>query len=327
MSSPSHRSDMSDNEGSVPIRSELLCFITEKCKLLRFDDLAKICCDFYKDDEVVAARKIVEAAGHRMPKRKGADRIHKMVEDLLKAVLNTDLHLPTFYAVALSRIPPVDMTHCDATAILVEIQSLRAEVRQLRRLEQEMQSMRDTLHALQSIPQQTSPVFSGPTGSTSNVDLQYVQPQRASFASLAENLKHTGLSGLSQQPSVRRPAARKLVVGSNAGNNRVKSVQTSRSVELFVSRLLPSTTAAELHECITEATGDLQTKGIQIKQLKSRYADLYSSFHISVSVDAVDMKRAIDLLMSAEPWPIGMYVRRYFAPRNINQPHQPNNES
>jgi hypothetical protein len=43
---------------NVPLacRSEVLCFMQQKSKLLAFDQLAKICCDFCRKDELLAAQ-------------------------------------------------------------------------------------------------------------------------------------------------------------------------------------------------------------------------------------------------------------------------------
>ena len=39
---------------------EILCFIKEKCKLMTVDDIAKVCSDFYREDEVFAAKAIID---------------------------------------------------------------------------------------------------------------------------------------------------------------------------------------------------------------------------------------------------------------------------
>jgi len=35
---------------NTSIKSELLCFVADKCRILPFDDLIKICLDFYKEE-------------------------------------------------------------------------------------------------------------------------------------------------------------------------------------------------------------------------------------------------------------------------------------
>ena len=47
---------VSDNAAA---KSELLCFITDKSRLLPLDDLVKVCADFYREEEIIGARNIV----------------------------------------------------------------------------------------------------------------------------------------------------------------------------------------------------------------------------------------------------------------------------
>jgi len=52
-----------DSESSTgvikPLHYELLCFITDKSGSMAVNDIIKICDDFYKEDEVVAARILI----------------------------------------------------------------------------------------------------------------------------------------------------------------------------------------------------------------------------------------------------------------------------
>ena len=57
---------------------------------------------------------------------------------------------------------------------------------------------------------------------------------------------------------------------------------------------------------------DIAVVDVTCVKLKSRYESLYSSFHISIRVDAKDVKPAIDTFMSGESWPMGVFVKRYF---------------
>ena len=50
-------------------------------------------------------------------------------EDIVKCVLHPSVQLPEFRAKNLARLPPVDVSHCDVSAILLELHALRAEVR------------------------------------------------------------------------------------------------------------------------------------------------------------------------------------------------------
>jgi len=58
---------VSDNGGNSAMQSELLCFVRDKSKVIPFNDLLKLCCDFYSDEEIGAARKII-SDWHKLPK-------------------------------------------------------------------------------------------------------------------------------------------------------------------------------------------------------------------------------------------------------------------
>ena len=90
---------------------------------MAFDHLAKICSDFYKVEEVITARNVRSQCGKkkRLPMRQGSDMCRTMVEHVLKFCLDAHNKLPTFYVVALSRLPPLDVEHCDVSAILKEL--------------------------------------------------------------------------------------------------------------------------------------------------------------------------------------------------------------
>jgi len=84
------------NNMKLCIRSELLCFVTDKSGLLPLDDLVKICTDFYKDDKIYAARKLLENTGRRIPRQQGANRHGATVEDIVKVVLDPERSSPVF---------------------------------------------------------------------------------------------------------------------------------------------------------------------------------------------------------------------------------------
>jgi len=85
---------LSDN---AVVKSKLLCFITDKTGMLPLDDLVKVCSDFCREEEIVGAWNIIEKAGHRLPKRKGGDKLKYTVEDCIKTVLHPDAQLLTFF--------------------------------------------------------------------------------------------------------------------------------------------------------------------------------------------------------------------------------------
>ena len=94
---------------------EVLCFIRQKCKLMAFDDIAKVCVDYYREDEVSAAKAVLEQAlSYRLPKRQGANKCRAIIEDMIKVCLDPKISLPIYYAVDLNRIPPCLLYTSDA---------------------------------------------------------------------------------------------------------------------------------------------------------------------------------------------------------------------
>ena len=83
---------------------------------------------------------------------------------------------------------------------------------------------------------------------------------------------------------------------------------------IFVSRLHPCTTDSELIDSVNSVKGDLKVIDVKCNQLRSKYKDLYSSFHVAVTVNVECFKPAIELFSTAEAWPIGVFVKRYFKP-------------
>jgi len=108
------------------------------------------------------------------------------------------------------------------------------------------------------------------------------------------------------------------VVG-RAANSKLKTVVTMRDINLFVSRLHPATQISELHDCVTEILGEQFANKAECFKLKSRYEELYSSYHVKVRVNVSDFANALEMLNAADSWPEGALIRRYFKPKNREQ--------
>jgi hypothetical protein len=300
-------STMLTGESLTPMQSELLCFVSDKCKRMAADDIVKIVMDFYDDEEVLAARKLIVDlcnTNHRMPNRKGSDRIKSTIEDIVGVLLNPEVTLPVFYAVNLTRLPPVDASHCDVSAILAEVSMLRQEVRAVTQLRDEVAQLR----ALMMVNVETPGVV---------VDSQpslTMTTKKLTFVDHARRLKESGTMAAAKRP------APKPIVGSSTSNMKVKAVKTCRTVDLFISRLHPLATKAELVDCIEsvnkECAEPVNIVSIECDKLNSRFADLYCSYRLQIRIDAADMQRALDLFMSPTTWPAGIFVKRFFQPRN-----------
>jgi len=339
---------------NTPVKSELLCFVADKCRILPFDDLIKICLDFYREDEVFAARTIVDNYGDRLPKRKSNDKIRATLEDIVKAILDPERTLPIFYATDLSRIPSVDLKHCDISVILTELKSLRLELAELKYLKEEVAVLRQQLISMKS--EQDSASMQDDVAHL-KADLMSVKQlmaeshdvvarapcvpdgannsQGSDAAGIAEvsrdsatgSASFAGLTRqLAQDPSafqnVVRSRKNKLIVGASSSNKRLKAVMTKRNVDVFISRLHPETSARELVDCVHSVGDGVKICDVTCTKLQSKYEHLYSSYHVAISVDTADMKRAVDVFMSADVWPCGVFVKRYFSRRNAPEPNQ-----
>ena len=299
-------------------RSELLCFLQQKAHVLVFDQLVKLCSDFYRKDEVMSAQNLLEQSlSKRMTKRQGNDAIKRILEDMLKIVLDPAVELPTFFAIDLARLPPVGVEHCDVSAILNELHALRSEVRLMAQLRSEVDEVRKEITMLRQSQLATADVWpslsdgataTGSRGIVAAVEGTEQVPTMSSYAKLATDLKESGIAP-------RKPRI-PPVVGKSTKFTNVKSVVTKRSVDVFTSRWHPHTQVSEVTDCAKEILQGDFVDSIKCVKLKSKYEHLYSSFHVSVSVPVESMRRIIDCLMNAEAWPNGLLVKRYFPPKN-----------
>jgi hypothetical protein len=229
------------------------------------------------------------------------------VEDLVKVILNPQSVLPVFFAVDLTRLPPVDVTHCDVSAILKELQALRSEVREITELRVEVMRLKELCSSISSKPETNESVLPRPTNSAAAAD-------KPIFAHLAAQLQSTGISEPKKQ-------MKKPVIGASS-SSKIKAVDTKRNVELFVSRLSPDTMDEDILECVADALADHQNCNAMCERLPSKYVNLYCSYHVSVAVPASEMSDVINLLMSANSWPSGILVRRFFKPRSHLDEHK-----
>lgn len=322
------------------VNSELLCFVADRSQIMTADDLVKVCSDFYTDDEIVSARDLINSLtcksdGQRLPKRKTQDKARATVEDVVKVILNPNVQLPQFYAVNLTRLPPVTPNHCDMSLLLGEIQSLRSEVRAVSHLRDEIYTLKEEVkvlshlkkdvHDLQGQVQHLSTQqCNNASSSTVAASTSQVPPevtgktsQQAAvsdtFAALTKLAASDPAAFLNYQ---KRKQPSKLVVGRSATNKRLQSVVTTRKVDLFVSRLNPNTAAGELIDYAKSATTDVVIHDVACTRLQSKFEELYASFYVAITVDSVDLKRAVELFMAADSWPAGVFVKRYFKPKD-----------
>lgn len=294
----------------IAVNSELLFFLFDRSRVIALDDLVKICSDFYTEDEILSARLLVDGHGCRLPKRKGADKLRATVEDIAKAVLNPNVKLPQFYAINLTRLPPVSATHCDVSALLSEIQLLRAEVRAVGQLKSELDELRAEVKTLSKMSKNAVDIGGSTRALSSNAagPGAGLVPGGSLYSGVARQLA----SDTTAFRDTKRSSVGKQVVGKSTVNKNLKAAQTTRNVDVFVSRLHPNTCGAELIDWVRSVNGDIAIHDVDCIQLKSKYEDLYTSFHVAIRVDSSQLKGAVDLFMSEESWPCGVFVKRFF---------------
>ena len=312
---------------------ELLCFIQGKTSVMAFDDLLEVCSSFYTVKEVEKARSLVcnFVPDRRLTKHKGSDKekVRRTMTDLIKLCLDPSVKLPVFCVLDISRLPPVGVEHVDVSLMLQEISSLRQEVRAMTQLRAEIDNIKSTMQLLvdkYEVARQKSsydveyPSLLRTCSVTDNSHPKRQAPsnvEEVPYSVHAASLKDHGVKeGQRQNQQKRRLPP---VVGRSTANKCVSSVQTVRTVDVFVSRLHPCTTAAELKDCVDCVKDDVTLSEVVCTKLKSKYADLYVSYHVAITVNAGLFAKAIEKFMCPDVWPSGVLVRRYFKPKNVER--------
>ena len=291
-----------DNDVSVQARAhvqcDLLCFVQRKCTILAFDDLVRVCSDFYSLNELEKARLLLTEyiSEKRLPKHRSGterDKARKRMSDITKVCLDPTVQLPHFYALDL-RVPSVGTDHVDMSAILEELSSLRNEVRGLSHLRAELiEEVKPRLQAISATNTHRCADHSA-SGSVSHIGVQHFPPlitntqneltteSRSTADDLCSNgdaaqpfvvhARRLRREGLTSAPATRvnNKQTRKPVFGKST-SDKVKSVITRRTVDVFVSRLHPQTKNAEIVDTVKDIYADVAESDIQCNRLKPRY--------------------------------------------------------
>jgi len=93
---------------------------------------------------------------------------------------------------------------------------------------------------------------------------------------------------------------KKVAVGSKV-DSKVKPVVTRRCFDVFISRLQPDTTVADIESCTSDImekilNGDHSRVNIKCTHLPGKH-HFYTSFHVAVTVNSDLFATAIDVLM------------------------------
>lgn len=151
-----------------------------------------------------------------------------------------------------------------------------------------------------------------------------VQSERgvASTGSVSQPDNNASTDHKKSQSSPKQQRRQKAVYGraSNDDHLNLKSVDACRSAHLFVSRVNTATIAddviASVRSSLMKASGgSLDIREIKCDSLPTKF-NSYNSFHVAVTVKHSSMSDVLTILNSADSWPCGVLVRRYFVNRN-----------
>ena len=215
---------------------------------------------------------------------------------------------------------PVNVDH---SALLQEFSALRQEVHMFTQLRAEFDEMRakldDASNKVRNLQKASVVPVAVPTSDSMVSDFPplpsasvITAPDNVmSFAAFASELQECGVKEKPKAVKVRHP-----VIGRST-NSKLKSVVTTRDIDIFVSRLHPTSNEGDLQECVTDILGADYSDKTVCHKLKSKYEDLYASFHVCVKVNVCDFKNVFEVLNASGSWPEGALVRRYFRPKNV----------
>lgn len=277
----------------------------QRSKVLTFDDLINICTDFYTLNEVKTGHAVMlKFVKQRLPFYKGSDKekSRKTLTDLLKQILDPKNCLPVFYAVDLSRLPPVGINHIDVAALLQELSSLRSEVCSISLRRNGIEDLRTTKTTLPQSNQQremaTQPLIgSGSTtanhlGQVTEMQLKMTQdepiiPSDSNLSTLPAQQTNTSSSSGHN--------ASTIMTGNTGGQQRTAALVVRSAVE---SGLLASTSAlAKTRATARTVVGKAVNKNLKSVSTK-KSVDLFLS-RLSPDCGEPDIHDAVSAVLSS----------------------------
>ena len=315
---PDVSSDVNSTNSTKEVRNEVLYFIQNKCHALTVDNIASICADFFTCAELESARALMtKCSAKRLTKHKGGtdrEKRERTAVDLVKFCLDPVIQLPIFYSTNMARIPSVGVEHIDISALVQEVASLRAEVRSFAAARAEISDIRAAISAIQTPSQSmgvpiTDVINNPPAAQSFAVSQKVGNSAIKTYASVANTVITSGVAAKKQ--AEKKTPSRPPIVGRSTNSSSLKSVKNKRSIDIFVSRLSPDTVVDDVTSCVADVLDGKFNEHITCVQLQAK-SETYRSFHVSVLVDVQHTKTLIELLNSADSWPEGVLVRRFF---------------
>jgi predicted nuclease with TOPRIM domain len=169
------------------------------------------------------------------------------------------------------------------------------------------------LHATQTLTSSTST-------SPKPTSVMPTSPAKPSAAQIVAAAAQSG--ALDKSSQVKTKTKPKAVIGKFTGSDKIRSANSRKNIELFVTRLSPMVEENDLRDFVFDAmkhhdTGSGIDVNVVCEKLNTKF-DSYHSYHVTVSLcaHASIFKEAVSMLMSSQAWPMGVLVRRFFLKKN-----------
>jgi hypothetical protein len=351
-----NKENINANNGKTEIIiDELLCFLMNNFAKVPKANILAVIANFYSVDEIIAGKRVlftfaesVSAEGlPRFINRKEGDKKRRLdVEDIYNLAVQLDqlkVLLPTFVALDLSRIPPINPSEADVCALATSVSHLRLELNAMTNLSAKVDAMMGQFDDFRKfVDQKTTglpvalPVT--PTAvaiqSSTGTDDGSTARGHASWAAVASphvqmvsslddeegvfelvsgrnrNRRSSQQPPVAQQPAqrVRAPAVRKVITGvKSSENNKVAAVP--RPLVAFVGRLRQETSEQDLVDWLAES-------GIHDAKCRRLSAKNGRSFKTAAFRVACDSKYA-SLFYDESTWPAGCELRDWVFKNNM----------
>jgi len=325
------------------VTNELLCFTMFHYGKATKNEILMTIHGFYTDEEVLKAKDVIFDIVNNLPmkvdgiprlkaRKESTNKRRLDCEDILNLIEFADkkqLELPTFCAMDLNRLPRLSPCDVDAvrTAETVEdlkhhVHSLSNEIVEIKQLLKhglegalaQRQSYESTdadfppLLATSSSLPPSSAVVSGVGNSISNgthgIWAELAENLGTDDFSLVINKKHT-----KQDKKPSGTTARRVKGSGTQERTKFASSQSHSSWHVFVSRVQPDTSAADIEQFLTE--NGIRVDSCRKLDATEEWQKKSAAFHLAVHEDDRDKVFVADL------WPVNVQVRDWYFKRSV----------
>ena len=338
------------------IHNEVLCYLSNKIDILSHDLIVKIVSEFYSDEEIEKAKTVLYdscTVDGRLKFRKGQKKRQANVTDMLSVIHEIEPSvLPRFFALDLSRLPPLDMQSVDVTGMMQEIKQIKTDAvttTTVTKLTDDVEALRVQMSELMNV------VTKQLQQSESNAQVQSSLPN--SYATAAKSGANVSnchqMKGSSNNPTPRKlpvppvkpvksvdtglrpssvPAAESTLLQSNQkqlkpdNSDEFKLVESKKRRRNFIvgtSSINPSDLACRKRQMslfITRLQPEVTDSQV-IEYIKTTFKTECSCEKLKTKFDSYSSFKVdvicdnFDKFFECENWPENVLVRKYFKSR------------